>query len=178
MSSSSSFWSSLSSRERKVIGWGLVIFLMIVLYSLVWAPMHDRIVRLRAQVQSQIQDLAWMNERVALVTALSKGDRHANHASSQPLLTVIDQTTRTMKIRDRVKQMQPGKEAGTAKVSFDKVVFEDWLAWLDNVSRKGIGIRRVSITRSSEEPKVNIRLELYRPGELVVGAVALSSGSG
>jgi len=64
------------------------------------------------------------------------------------------------KIRDRIKQIQPGKESGTAKVWFDKVIFEDWLSWLDQISVRGIDVTRVSITKSGEFPRVNIRLEL------------------
>ncbi|HBE91677.1 MAG TPA: hypothetical protein DDW55_03815 [Gammaproteobacteria bacterium] len=154
------YWASLAPREQKIVGLGSVSFIVIVLYSLVWAPMQDKIARLSNQVKSQTQDYAWMQQQISEVVVLTSKAGSKTPGSGQPLLTVIDQTAKALKIRDRVKQIQPGKEAGTAKVWFDKVVFEDWLKWLDQVSKRGVVVTRVSITRSVEAPRVNVRLEL------------------
>lgn len=162
MSMAGKYWASLTPREQKVVSLGGVLFIVIVLYSLVWAPMHDKIERLRNQVHSQTQDFTWMQQQVSEISILTGTASSKTTASDQPLLTVIDQTAKALKIRDRVKQIQPGKEPGTAKIWFDKVVFEDWLKWLDQVSKRGVVVTRVSITRSVEAPRVNVRLELYR----------------
>ena len=160
MSELKKYWHNLSSRDQKFLRTGALLVLIILFYSLVWAPVQSNLKRLRTQVVSQSADLVWMQQQATEIRKLNK-NRPVNSAKpALPLLTVVDQTAKILKIRDRIKQIQPGKENGTAKVWFDKVVFEDWLKWLDMISARGIDVTRVSVTKSGEFPKVNIRLEL------------------
>lgn len=160
MSGLKKYWLNLSSRDQKFLGIGALLVLIILFYSLIWAPVQSNLKRLRTQVVSQSADLAWMQQQATEIRKLNKNRSLSSGKSALPLLTVVDQTAKIQKIRDHIKQIQPGKESGTAKVWFDKVVFEDWLKWLDQVSARGIDVTRVSITKSGEFPKVNIRLEL------------------
>jgi general secretion pathway protein M len=162
MSRLKKYWYSLSVRDQRVLGIGGFAVLCILLYSMIWSPMQDRLKRLRPQVISQSADLAWMRQQAAMIQTLSYSSAAKKGANVQPLLTVVDQAAKTQKIRDRIKQIQPGKESGTAKIWFEKVIFEDWLRWMDSISAKGISVTRVSITKSAELPKVNIRLELVQ----------------
>jgi general secretion pathway protein M len=162
VTSGAKYWASLSSRERLLIVSGSTGVIAIVLYALVWAPMHDSILRLRGQVQSQTQDLAWMHQQASVIAARSGEAGKVKPGTGRPLLTVIDQAAKAIKVRDAIKQIQPGNEAETAKVWFDKIIFEDWLKWLERISSQGIVVSRVSITRSAEAPRVTIRMELLR----------------
>jgi type II secretory pathway component PulM len=107
-------------------------------------------------------DLAWMQQQAEKIQKLRQSRPAQKKANALPLLTIVDQTSKSQKIRDRIKQIQPGKQSGTAKVWFDKVIFEDWLSWLDQVTAQGIDVTRVSITKSADHPRVNIRLELEK----------------
>ena len=156
------YWQNLSPREQRVLAVGGLAALAILFYALFWTPLQDRLQQLRPQVASQSADLAWMQQQADLVRKLKQTSPVQRSDNALPLLTVVDQTARALKIREFIKQIQPGRESGTAKVWFDKVVFEDWLRWLDQVSAKGITITRVSITKSAEYPKVNVRMELAR----------------
>lgn len=160
MSGLKKYWLNLSSRDQKFLSIGLLLVLIILFYSLIWAPVQSNLKRLRTQVVSQSADLAWMQQQATEIRKHNKNLSLSSGKSALPLLTVVDQTAKILKIRDRIKQIQPGKENGTAKVWFDKVVFEDWLKWLDIISARGIDATRVSVTKSGEFPKVNIRLEL------------------
>lgn len=162
MTSGAKYWASLSSRERLLIVAGTIGVIAILLYALVLAPMHDSILRLRGQVQSQTQDLAWMYQQASEVAALSGEAGKGKPDTGRPLLTTIDLTAKALKVRGAIKQIQPGNDAETAKVWFDKIIFEDWLQWLERISSQGIVVSRVAITRSAEAPRVNIRMELYR----------------
>ena len=160
MSELKKYWLNLSSRDQKFLSIGALLVLLILFYSFIWAPVQSNLKRLRTQVVSQSADLVWMQQQATEIRKLNKSLPVSSGESALPLLTVVDQTAKTLKIRDRIKQIQPGKENGTAKVWFDKVVFEDWLKWLDMISARGIDVTRVSVTKSGEFPKVNIRLEL------------------
>ncbi|MFW2440436.1 MAG: type II secretion system protein GspM [Arenicellales bacterium] len=160
MSGLKKYWLNLSARDRRVLSFGSLVVLAILLYTLIWTPLQDQLNLLRPQVASKSADLAWMHQQADMIRSLNISSPETQAGSGQPILTVVDQTAKAQKIRDRIKQIQPGKETGTAKLWFDKVIFEDWLRWLDIVSAKGISVTRVSITKSAELPKVNIRLEL------------------
>ena len=162
MSGLQGYWHSLSQRDRRVLGFGGLLIVSILFYALVWVPIQDNLNRLRPQVARQSMDLAWMQQQAGKIQKLRQTTPAQKKENALPLLTIVDQTAKSQKIRDRIKQIQPGKQSGTAKVWFDKVIFEDWLSWLDQVTAEGIDVTRVSITKSAEQPRVNIRLELEK----------------
>ncbi len=154
------YWYKLPARDQRVLGIGVLVVLSILLYSLVWAPIQDQLKRQRPQLIKQSADLVWMQAQADKIRQLKQNHATSGSTNDVPLLTTIDQTARKLKLRELIKQIQPGKESGTAKIWFDKVVFEDWLQWLDQISARGIDVTRVSITKSAEFPRVNIRLEV------------------
>jgi general secretion pathway protein M len=160
MSGLKRYWCNLSARDQRILSVGGFTILCILLYAMVWAPLQDQLKRLRPQVISQSADLAWMQQQTAMIRKLSQAKAAKKEENKQPLLTFVDQIAKNQKIRDRIKQIQPGKESGTAKIWFDKVVFEDWLRWMDKIADGGVSITRVAITKSADFPRVNIRLEL------------------
>ena len=154
------YWYKLSARDQRVLGIGVLGVLVIFLYSLLWAPMQDQLKRQRPLLIKQTADLLWMQAQADKIRQMKQSKAKNGSSRDVPLLTVIDQTARELKLRDQIKQIQPGKETGTAKIWFDKVIFEDWLKWMDQTSARGIEVTRVSVTKSAQFPRVNIRLEL------------------
>jgi len=155
-------WHNLSLRDQRILLLGSLIAIIILIYAFVWSPLQKDLKQLRPLVVSQSADLAWMQQQASRIRQLNKVGNSKKSMNALPLLTVVDQTAKAQKIRDRIKQIQPGKESGTAKIWFDKVIFERWLRWLDKTSAQGIDVTRVSITKSAEYPKVNIRMELEK----------------
>jgi len=155
-------WHNLSLRDQRILVLGSLIALAILIYAFVWSPLQKNLKQLRPLVVSQSSDFAWMQQQAAMIRQLNQAGQSKKSINALPLLTVVDQTAKAQKIRDKIKQIQPGKESGTAKIWFDKVIFEDWLRWLDKTSAQGIDVTRVSITKSAEYPKVNIRMELEK----------------
>ena len=155
-------WHNLSLRDQRILVLGSLIAIAILIYAFVWSPLQKDLKQLRPLVVSQSADLAWMQQQAAKIRQLNKVGNSKKSMNALPLLTVVDQTAKAQKIRDKIKQIQPGKESGTAKIWFDKVIFERWLRWLDKTSAQGIDVTRVSITKSAEYPKVNIRMELEK----------------
>ena len=155
-------WHNLSRRDQRILVLGSLIAIAILFYAFIWSPLQKDLKQLRPLVVSQSADLAWMQQQAAKIRQLNQAGQSKKRINALPLLTVVDQSAKAQKIRDKIKQIQPGKEAGTAKLWFDKVIFEDWLRWLDKISAQGIDVTRVSIIKSADYPKVNIRLELEK----------------
>ena len=162
MSGLQQYWHGLSTRDQRVLAVGGMIIFAILLYALAWSPLQEKLKQLRPQVASQSADLVWMQQQAGAIRKLKQARPAQNSNNVSPLLTVLDQSAKSQNIRQFINQIQPGKENDTAKVWFDKVVFEDWLRWLDQISVAGISVTRVSITKSAEYPRVNIRMELER----------------
>ena len=155
-------WHNLSLRDQRILLLGSLIAIVILIYAFVWSPLQKDLKQLRPLVVSQSADLAWMQQQADKIRQLNQVGNSKKSMNALPLLTVVDQTAKAQKIRDKIKQIQPGKQSGTAKIWFDKVIFEHWLRWLDKTSAQGIDVTRVSITKSAEYPKVNIRMELEK----------------
>jgi len=155
-------WHSLSLRDQRILVLGSFIAIVILVYAFIWSPLQKNLKQLRPQVISQSEDLAWMQQQAGKIRQLNQSGQIQKTQNTLPLLTIVDQTAKALKIRDVIKQIQPGKESGTAKIWFEKVIFEDWLKWLDKISAQGIDVTRVSITKSADYPKVNIRMELEK----------------
>ncbi len=156
------YWQKLPARDQRVLGTGILVVLSILLYSLIWAPMQDQLKRQRPMLIKQSEDLVWMRQQANKILQLEKSKATSDSANDMPLLTVIDQTARKLKLRGQIKQIQPGKESGTANIWFENVVFEGWLQWLDQITDRGIDVTRVTITKSAQFPRVNVRLELAK----------------
>jgi len=154
------YWYRLSTKDQRVLGGGGIVVLAILLYSMIWAPLQDQLKRQRPLHIKQSADYAWMQAQADKVQKLKQEKSAVGSTQEAPLLTTIDQTARKLNLRQNIKQIQPGKEEGTAMIWFDKVVFEDWLQWLDQISARGIDVTRVSVTKSAQFPRVNIRLEV------------------
>ncbi len=155
----SKFWQSISTRERGflIIGCGAV--LIILLYAFVWVPWHDALKRLRQEVPAQRETLAWMQREAKQIKPLL--NKRTKNSNDVPLLTVIEQSARSAKLRDAIREMQPG-ENGEVKVWLRDTYFDSWLRWIDQLSTKGITITTVSVSKSQEANKVNIRMTAYR----------------
>ena len=162
MSRLTGYWKGLTARERRITSAGSVLFMIILFVFLLWLPMQDKLDRVRIQVNTQVADLEWIQQQVPLINRLKKKPVSRVSGSNLPLLTLIDQTAKRSKVRKQIKQIQPGKEENTAKVWFDKVLFENWLRWIDQLTAKGVVIDSVSITRSTVQPAVNIRMDVAR----------------
>lgn len=162
MSGLRNYWGQLSARDQRILLIGGAVTLFILFYALAWLPVQDGLDRLRPQVTTQQADLAWLEAQAKNVKMLKRSSPATTGNSVMPVLTVIDQTARARKIRDKIRQIQPGKEADTARVWFEKITFEDWLGWLDLVTRQGMVMDRVTVSKSAEVPLVNVRVELER----------------
>ena len=152
-------WNNLSTNRKKLVIIAGVVVTITVSCILIQNKLKQEIEYLTENAHVKINNLSWMKEQAFLV-ANQRKNIHKNEANNQPLLTTIDQTARTLNIRAMIKRIQPGKLEISARVWFDKIVFEDWLKWLDAIRGSGVSIKQIHISRSGVDHKVNIRVEL------------------
>lgn len=163
MSALTGFWRSLNGRERWVLGGGGAAVLAILLYALVWEPWHADLRRLRQQVPAQQQALAWMQQQAAAVRPLLERAARSPEGRDLPLLTVVEQTARASGLREAIRQMQPGED-GEVRIWIQDAPFDPWLLWTEELRKRGIESSAVSVSRSAQPNRVNIRMTLMRAG--------------
>jgi len=163
MNALSGFWRDLNARERSVLSLGALAVVSILLYALVWEPWQSDLRRLRQQVPQQKTTLAWMQQQAAAVKPLLQRIARANPGRDLPLLTVVEQTAREAGLRDAIRQMQPGDE-GEVRIWIQDAYFDPWLKWTETLRKQGIESSAVTVNRSPQPNRVNIRMTLVRTG--------------
>lgn len=152
------YWRGLAPRERLMLSVGGVLLGIVLLYSLLWAPLQRDLNRLRAEVPRGQQQLQWMRSQAGRVQQL----RAAAPAVAQggSLMSFVEQSSKAYNIRANI---QPeGQNA--VRVGVDGVGFNSLAEWLANLQKQG-GVR---IENATLEPQptsgvVNARL-LLRAG--------------
>jgi len=154
-------WSELPRRDRSMLLGGGITVLLIIGYNFIWEPWHTGIDKLSAQVPAKRQTLQWINRQVEIAKGLDRRTR-ANDSSSIPLLKIVEDSAKQARLRDMIRQMTPGEEAGEVKLWLSDVSFDDWLKWIDSIGKR----HQVEVVDASVQPgkenKVNIRATLTR----------------
>jgi general secretion pathway protein M len=163
VSALSGFWRELSARERWALGSGAVAVSAILLYALVWAPWHTELRRLREHVPVQRDTLTWMQQQARAVKPLIERAGRNTEGRDLPLLTVVEQTAREAGLREAIRQMQPGDE-GEVRIWIQDAYFDPWLLWTEVLRKRGIESSAVTVNRSAQLNRVNIRMTLERAG--------------
>lgn len=151
---------NLNPRERQVLALGAVVLVLILAYTLVWVPWHDALQRLRTQVPAKQATLSWMQEQAQQVEPLVKLDKKQPN-NNVPLLTVVETTAATAKMRDLIRRMSPGDQEGQVKVWLTEASFDNWLLWLEQLRKEAVEVVSSTISRG-DGGKVTIRMTLQR----------------
>ncbi len=151
--------SSLSLRERVLIGVAMMVGLLMLAYLYIWEPKYNQLQNLRdVMVPQSEQTLAWVKQ--ALERSKNEPAAKTQKIIEGPLLTVIEQTAEKAGIRPAIRRMQPN-QAREVKIWMEEVVFDHWLKWVELLRLQNVSVDRVSIAQFSPG-LVNVRLTLAR----------------
>ncbi len=153
------YFSSLSARERALIGMALLVGAVILIYVFVWQPKMDQLKVLRErQIPESEQTLAWVKQ--ALTRAQNQSNTNKQQIIEGPLLTVIEQTAEQAKVRAAIRRMQPNQQQAV-KIWMDEVNFDQWLGWIDLLRQQNVIVSQVSMLNKSAG-LADVRLTLTR----------------
>ena len=139
--------SSLSLRERVLVGVALLVGGLMIAYLYLWEPKMSELQQLRTvSVPESEQTLAWV--RQALETAKSRPAGGRQAIIEGPLLTVIEQTAEQAGVRMAIKRMQPN-QSQAVRIWMEDVVFDNWLRWVDLLRGQNVFVERASIVREA-----------------------------
>ena len=158
MSQISDIWKGLSKREQLILGAGIILASVILLYSFVFSPWQTKLTQLRDQAPQKRADLHWMKTQAKQAKSLLAATKSSTVQG--PLLTTLENTAQETAIRGSIKRMQPGSD-GEVKVWLSDVQFDLWLAWVDVLRQQVVDVSTATITRA-EQGAVNVRATFSR----------------
>ena len=150
------WFAGLNQREQLslvILAFALGVYL---LYMLAWAPLAERRDQLTVQNHEAAQSLQRVDAMVSEITRLRAG---GGAVSSQRNLTaLVNQSTSRHSLQ--VSRLQPNSR-GDIQVRLENAVFDDLVAWLDEVeNREGLLVTEVAITRTGESGRVNASIRI------------------
>jgi len=150
------WFAGLNQREQLslfVLGIALVLYL---LYMLAWAPLAQRREELAVQNESVGESLQRVDAMVSEIIRLREGG--VASTARRNLTSLVNQSTGRHGLQ--VSRLQPNSR-GDIQVRLENAVFDDLLAWLDDVeNREGLLVTEIAITRSGTTGRVNATIRI------------------
>ena len=124
----------LEPRERILVSAGAALLLLLLLYGMIWAPVAGKYTSLKASVEAQQQNLAWMQQAAAQINALKRSAAGgAQGLGGRSLLAVVDQSARAGGLGGAIKRIEPdGSKA--VRVWLEEAAFDPMIIWLGKLS--------------------------------------------
>ena len=152
------WFAALEQREQLslvALGFALALYL---LYMVAWAPLAERREQLAAQNEGAAQSLQRVDAMVSEIIRLRDGGGGGVNAARRNLTALVNQSTSRHGLQ--VSRLQPNSR-GDIQVRLENAVFDDLLAWLDEVeNREGLLVNEVAITRAGATGRVNATVRL------------------
>ncbi|WP_018982306.1 type II secretion system protein GspM [Salinimonas chungwhensis] len=143
---------TLSEREQKLVLLSGAVLLIAMFYFAVWSPLTSGVEQARAQRQSQLELLSWVEQNAAKAQQLKRSGV-AGAQFSGSLAQAVTQSAARFDIP--VSRMQPVNDE--LQVWVDQAPFNAVLAWLNQLEERGIAILQVDISETDMPGQIKIR---------------------
>jgi general secretion pathway protein M len=155
------WWQGLASNERRMIGIGAPLALVLLGWALVWHPLAVRRTELEQTIDNQRRDLAYVRlgaeeiGRLHVTGKQSRGDRQG-----RSLLALADATARSSGLGTALKHVEP-VGARSVRVSFEGANFDAMVQWIEMLSKNfAVEASDLSADRADGIGLVNARVTL------------------
>jgi len=151
---------ALPPRERLIVGGGIVLLSIFVVFSLILSPFYKAVSERSTHVTQKQQDLAWMQSMAPQLRAL--GNTRPVSNPNESLVVVIASTAGRANIASSISGQTPSGN-NSVRVRLDGVAFDALVSWLGTLQDEfGINAETADITHGPQPGKVNAVLTLTR----------------
>jgi len=152
------WFSQLAPREYRALIIGTVALGIMVGYLMLLEPLVTARLQLENVVAAQKNTWRWMNQAAAEVLQLRQQSSTA--PQKQSLLSLIDKSTRSGKLRKAKKRIEP-KGTKEVRVRFEAVSFTELMRWLGQLyNQHQVQVSTISVERQQIPDKVKVNLTL------------------
>jgi general secretion pathway protein M len=157
----SDWYSRQSERDQRVLRWGGIAALAIVLL-LILLPLQRNLSQARARVSQQQTDLAWMRRMAPTLAAAGPGPLATGAQPAESLVVLIDRSARESGLAQALTGSQPaGNNAMTVRL--ENADFNLLLGWMSRmVAQHELRVESATITGSGSAGVVNASVQLHQ----------------
>jgi general secretion pathway protein M len=159
------WWLSKTPQEHlaMIIGGSAVLILLI--YLIIWRPFEQNLEKKALLVTSQESTLEWMRGNVDLIQSLSAKQDKRGTNSKEALLTLVDRTAKSIKLREQIQRIKPQGE-NTVQLWVEQASFDTLISWLGQLTQNyALDIESLNIDKQESPGLVNARVVLQRGGK-------------
>ncbi len=152
-----SWYLGLKDRERKAVLIGGTAVAALILFGGILLPLHASVAKARDQLQTQREDLLWMQQNAPEIQAAAGTFAQAGNESP---IVLVDRTGREAGLSQALRGTQPSGNSGV-RVTLEAAPFDalvNWLAVLEQ--RHGVAIESITIDRAAKPGRVNVSVSL------------------
>lgn len=155
------WWHSLATNERRMLGGGSFVALLLLGWALLWHPLALRRAELRGDVERQRLELADVRSGTAEVERLrATGVRSLGDRQGKSLLALADASAREAGLQSALRRVEPVGER-SVRVGLESANFDQLAQWLELLAgRYGIEAIELSAERAEGIGLVDARVTL------------------
>ncbi len=145
------WWQQLNLREQRLVIVMSALISIFILYSVIWQPMSESIVKSKAKIDRQQALLTWVQESTQ---RYQQAKRSGGRNTGESLSSIVNRTSRIDKIT--ITRMQP--QGDDLQVWIDEISFNQLLSWLERLSvRDGLQVKSIDLSKADQQGVVRVR---------------------
>jgi general secretion pathway protein M len=151
------WWQQLNIREQRLVMAMASVMGVFILYSFIWQPLNENLVKAEKKLLRQQALLEWVGENTARYQQSVKGGSSQSKGS---LSSIVNRTAKRNNIV--ITRMQP--QGDDLQVWIDEVSFSQLLLWLEQLAaNEKLQVKGIDLTRGEKSGAVRVRrLQLGR----------------
>ncbi|MGI9342928.1 MAG: type II secretion system protein GspM [Gammaproteobacteria bacterium] len=158
------WFEQLAPRERLLVAAAAGVIVLAVIIMAGVRPVMSQSKRGHELVEDKRELLAELREVAARLGPQRGAGAAAARGSTQSLVLVIDQTTRSSGLAQHLKRNQPDG-ADSIRLRFENAPFDNLVTWLNTLQNQhGISVTSANIDASQQPGRVNCNLTVARQG--------------
>ncbi|WP_321325773.1 type II secretion system protein GspM [Thiomicrorhabdus sp.] len=132
-------WLNLDAREQTLVKALAVFLVLVLLYLLIWSPIHNQKRQAQQTLTTAEQEWQWLNKQIPAAKALLAEGSSTNLQkvdTQNGLMSLLQSSLRQQNLFKDIKTLQGVDKGG--KVSFEQVDATRLFKWLTLLERQGV----------------------------------------
>ena len=155
------WWNNLSLRDKQMLSLGVAAIICFLIYGLLWAPLDNKVNRMRNQISTDQKLLIWMQETNQHIQESEKSlQKKGVTPSGVSILSIVQRQINKTPFVSSLSQLRQA-ENDAVQLTFNNVDFDKLIAWLTQLwQQQGLVITQISVIASTTPGLVSADLIL------------------
>lgn len=153
-------WHSLSQREQHILCCGGLAATLLLFYVLIWSPLNTHLDDLRTRITAEKKTAAWAKNVDTQLRNLEERESKLSLKQLSRRINAVQEDLQEVPFRQNLTQLTQSAP-NEIRVVFDKVSFDEWVAWLMTFSEQHhLIVKETAVKRLNNIGLVQVSLVL------------------